>query len=429
MFELFTADARTAVVIAQEEARREASPTVEVEHLTVGSLATASAYELLAEHGVDASMVISSLQRSDALEQPRGHIPLSDSTKQALEAALRHAIEFSHPSITAPHVLLGAVTTDLQGGLGAVLEAAGMSTEALRDVVAGMPPVPPDALPSHKLRALLDNTEPDAVIRPGYERQLVDATLKEGDLAEARRLGERFYANGNRTVARALVTAAELAGDINAVITYSPAAMETTDGAPGAVQSSYGFALAHRGQFEEARREMAAARTDEGVDRAALMLEIAEVELLRGDHEAALRHYREVAEADVSEFQLMRNYWLAVGVAVGAREVDEGDRANSAPSIYRIIDDYYSRRFDVALVETELRRANPRKALNRARKIVKQCKAAGFAGVEVNALELQATALAMMGKARSRAVAEEAAALADRLGRSAIAERIRSRAL
>ncbi|HEY5856384.1 MAG TPA: Clp protease N-terminal domain-containing protein [Aldersonia sp.] len=161
MFERFTRSARAVVIAAQEQARDLHSPTIDVEHVLLGVLATADGplramlddvglthdtvtAEMSTEHplgpedaealrsiGIDLDAIRRSLDDTfgpDALDraqasptppdEPKGwlgrvlggnHIPFSAAAKKTLELALREAIARKDSEITAEHLLLGIV--------------------------------------------------------------------------------------------------------------------------------------------------------------------------------------------------------------------------------------------------------------------------------------------------------------------------------
>ncbi|QIS06433.1 Clp protease [Nocardia brasiliensis] len=178
MFERFSRAARTAVVIAQEDARELRSPTIEVQHLLLGLLAQGEAdlrgvlaaaglthagvmraladngknaplgaddAEALRSIGIDLDAVRESLEAnfgSDALERAvpeerrglfgrgrnSGHIPFTREAKKVLELSLREALARKDKSIESGHVLLGILrapnqtTERLLGGSGSIDE-------------------------------------------------------------------------------------------------------------------------------------------------------------------------------------------------------------------------------------------------------------------------------------------------------------------
>lgn len=190
MFERFAKPARTAVVLAQEEARDLCSSTIEVEHLLLGLLACPDGglREILAAHGLTAEGVREALARKrtgeplgaedaealrsigidlDAVREsleatfgenaldradppeegsrrrkywgadggPRGHIPFTKDAKKIVELSLREALSRKDDRIEAGHMLLAVlrapndVTRRLLGGDDAV--------RALREGVSG----------------------------------------------------------------------------------------------------------------------------------------------------------------------------------------------------------------------------------------------------------------------------------------------------
>jgi ATP-dependent Clp protease ATP-binding subunit ClpA len=170
MFERFTVDARQAVKLAQEEARRLGHGFIGPEHLLLGLAAVRSgpAWESLDDFGLGlerlrervAVMVGSPVLDAEALASlgidldevrrateasfgpgaldrrpgkcgPGGHIPFTPRAKKTLEMSLRAALKLKSREITTGHVLLGVLDTRGNAGLH-VLDMAGVDQEALR---------------------------------------------------------------------------------------------------------------------------------------------------------------------------------------------------------------------------------------------------------------------------------------------------------
>ncbi|MBF6227604.1 Clp protease [Nocardia abscessus] len=178
MFERFTRSARTAIVVAQEDARELRSSTIDVEHVLLGLLAQgepelvalladtglthegvlrtlseqgkgdplgAEDAEALRSIGIDLDAVRESLEAhfgEDALEraapEPRRglfgwgragdyrHIPFTRDAKKVLELSLREALGRKDKTIESGHILLGILrapnrtTERLFGGAAAI---------------------------------------------------------------------------------------------------------------------------------------------------------------------------------------------------------------------------------------------------------------------------------------------------------------------
>lgn len=174
MFERFTASARTAVTLAQQEARMLDRPQIGTEHVLIG-LAGAGvdpAAQALRSVGVTADALRAAARRqsgddldADALallgidldqvrraaeerfgrgaldaatsgHAPGGHISFSGSAKKALAAAVSQATALRTGSISSGHLLLGLVV-DADGAAVRVLRSCGVDVAALKaDVVA-----------------------------------------------------------------------------------------------------------------------------------------------------------------------------------------------------------------------------------------------------------------------------------------------------
>jgi ATP-dependent Clp protease ATP-binding subunit ClpA len=110
MFERFTADARSVVVRAQEEARDLRHTKIGTEHVLLGLLAmpTTIAAQALAKLGVTTATVHAEVVATAGLGDaaPPGHIAFSPRAKKVLELSLREALRFKHNYIGTEHILL-----------------------------------------------------------------------------------------------------------------------------------------------------------------------------------------------------------------------------------------------------------------------------------------------------------------------------------
>ncbi|MFF5111693.1 Clp protease N-terminal domain-containing protein [Streptosporangium sp. NPDC000509] len=188
MFERFHHDARQAVVLAQENARKLRHDVIGTEHILLGLLAQPESVSarLLGRHGLDHARAYRSVTRltpqkpgdaldAEALEsigidlsavrekveatfgpgaldrkpdiQRRGrlfgfHVPFSPRAKKTLELSLREAVNLKHNYIGDGHILLG-ILRDGGGRGGEVLADAGIDAATLRrEIVSelGRPP-------------------------------------------------------------------------------------------------------------------------------------------------------------------------------------------------------------------------------------------------------------------------------------------------
>lgn len=107
-FTRFTAEARQAVVTAQDEARALGHDHVGTEHLLLGVLAQAPGLADLSPEDVRA-------QLKPGETHPTGQIPFTPTAKQALELALRAALSHGDTAIEPRHLLVGISSTDSRG--------------------------------------------------------------------------------------------------------------------------------------------------------------------------------------------------------------------------------------------------------------------------------------------------------------------------
>ena len=114
MFERFTAGARQAVVLSQEEARRFKHNYIGTEHLLLGILRGGEEVPggALADVGVDLDGARAAVERmiGRGPEDPEGHIPFTPPAKKVLELSLREALTLGDDFIGGEHLLLGIVS-------------------------------------------------------------------------------------------------------------------------------------------------------------------------------------------------------------------------------------------------------------------------------------------------------------------------------
>src|ERR1700727_2882812 len=124
MFERFTANARRAVVTAQEEARELNHNYIGTEHILLALLRPPDA--LLNEESAIAPAVLEDFGmstegvRKEVIDKvgigkgkaKSGHIPFTPRAKKVLELALREALQLHHNYIGTEHILLGLIRED-----------------------------------------------------------------------------------------------------------------------------------------------------------------------------------------------------------------------------------------------------------------------------------------------------------------------------
>jgi ATP-dependent Clp protease ATP-binding subunit ClpA len=185
VFERFTAQARSAVVQAQEEARRLHHPRIGTEHVLAGLLvepvgaggralrrlgvdledareelaslfASPASFgpeeaEALQSIGIDLDEVRRSvedtfgegaLERAERRWLARGHIPFSPDAKKCLELSLREAIRLGDKHIGTEHIALALARDAARSGAGRLLrgraiDPAGLRAEVEREIAIG----------------------------------------------------------------------------------------------------------------------------------------------------------------------------------------------------------------------------------------------------------------------------------------------------
>src|SRR5215472_4247315 len=113
MFERFTNNARHAVVLAQEEARRMRHNYIGTEHVLLGLLGEPNGLACRALAGLGLSLEaardeVTAIVGTGAAALS-GHIPFTPRAKKTLELALREALQLHHNYIGTEHILLGVI--------------------------------------------------------------------------------------------------------------------------------------------------------------------------------------------------------------------------------------------------------------------------------------------------------------------------------
>jgi hypothetical protein len=134
----FTESSRSAVVVAQEEARALNHNYIGTEHILLGLLRERDglAAEVLASMGLSIEQVrekvVSFIGEGD--EPPSAHIPFTPRAKKALELSLREALQLKHDHISTEHILLGLLRTR-DGVAAKILRDQGIELDHAREVV------------------------------------------------------------------------------------------------------------------------------------------------------------------------------------------------------------------------------------------------------------------------------------------------------
>lgn len=141
VFERFTAYARRAVVLAQEEARMFDHHYIGTEHLLAGILREGEslAFQALDRSGVTLEGVRAQIERlvgRGQLPYP-GDIPFTPRCKQVLELSLREMLQLGHTYIGPEHHLL-AIIRKGDGVAVQILDELGVELSALRRTVTGL---------------------------------------------------------------------------------------------------------------------------------------------------------------------------------------------------------------------------------------------------------------------------------------------------
>ena len=158
MFERYTEEARSVVVLAQEEARALRHNYIGTEHLLLGLLRLPP--ETVVGQVLAALEVTSETARARVRELvPEGEhesvpqMPFTPRAKKVLELSLREALSRGDREIGPEHILLGLAGTDDDTVAVHLLRAHEVTADQLRDMlVASLPPPTPGRISRSFLR-------------------------------------------------------------------------------------------------------------------------------------------------------------------------------------------------------------------------------------------------------------------------------------
>lgn len=113
MFERFTADARRAIILAQENARMLRHDYIGTEHLLLGLMYDdeSTTRRILQSMGITFDAVRDEVrERIGFVREAQGHMPFTPRARKVLELSLREALQLGQRDDVCPeHILLGLV--------------------------------------------------------------------------------------------------------------------------------------------------------------------------------------------------------------------------------------------------------------------------------------------------------------------------------
>ena len=193
MFERFTSEARRAIVLAQEEARRLQHNYIGTEHLLLGLLAEPDgiAARAAGRFGLDLTAGRNDVTEIIGIGQQRpkgGHIPFTPRAKKCLELSLREALQLGHDYIGPEHVLLGIVR-ESEGVAAQILIKHSGNLQAVRAAVTELTPPGEVGQTRRWLRRRPDVSRLSRIaLQPDIAPELRTTPAADVSLAEAARL-------------------------------------------------------------------------------------------------------------------------------------------------------------------------------------------------------------------------------------------------
>ena len=266
MFERFTARARHAVVLAQEEARRLHHNYIGTEHVLLGLLGEPDGVAARALQGFGMSLD-GARQEVTAIvgtgsAAPSGHIPFTPRAKKTLELALREALQLHHNYIGTEHILLGLI----REGEGVAAQILRQHADLLAIRMAVLDALPPPGTKAARGRRWLrrgaagdpsELGEPGEPGTPGEQPVLSATPAADTTLSEAARLA------GSQPVGSHHLLLAALADPNTAAARALAALGVDLDQAKEALRSTDVTGTSDEQPEEAGRRQMVIHVTDE----------------------------------------------------------------------------------------------------------------------------------------------------------------------
>jgi len=215
MFERFTSEARRAIVLAQEEARRLQHNYIGTEHLLLGLLAEPDGIAAAAAGRFGLTLAAGRNDLTEIIgigQKPLrgGHIPFTPRAKKCLELALREALQLGHDYIGPEHVLLGIIREG-EGVAAQILIKRGRDLAAVRAAVTELlPPAGPGPTRRWRRRIAAGAVAP-SVSQPEQQRELRTTPAADTSLAEAARLAGQSPVGSHHILLAALADPASAA--------------------------------------------------------------------------------------------------------------------------------------------------------------------------------------------------------------------------
>lgn len=132
--DIFSAPAKKALVLAQQEAQRSSHAFIEIEHLLLGILTSlnASANLILQELGVKPVDIYSAVAATiQPANQTSGEIGLASQTKKVTEVAVHEMTRLRHDYLGTEHLLLGILSQE-ESHVCSLLHEQGVNLESTR---------------------------------------------------------------------------------------------------------------------------------------------------------------------------------------------------------------------------------------------------------------------------------------------------------
>lgn len=425
MFDLFTDEAKRAVVFAQELARAGGFAKIDDRHLALACLHAPAASVAVAAAPVDLEQARSLLERPTASVPSTGHLPFARVVKSALKRALSKMQELQHPSISSAHVLLGVAAVRRSQAM-AALVPTGLTEERLRAAVETIPLLDHRGSYEDSVMALVDWPEIEDGVRDELLANLALATLAEGDVTRARTYIGRIDSQAHRAVPS--VVLGDVTGFVDLVIEHAAQASAQPDADSASMLSRRAVAHAYRGDAEAARHDVDSAIGSSPSDPS-IRLTAAEVELILDDPDAARAHIEALGLVGVDS-QPMLGAWRLM-VSSRLQESPDAEDLDARLIAFRdalgdgLAESLQRLEIDIARAEQAGRRGEHEVGAALAERAFEAASEAGFGGLALDALVVLVHSQRQTGAQQWRSTAERAVAMAEKLGRTVVAGELR----
>jgi tetratricopeptide (TPR) repeat protein len=240
--------------VANELARWQGAGLADLPHLMYGAAQQPIGFCLLKRAGFDPQQLAESLKGLEAQEKRPGRIGATIRAGEALRHAKEQALAWSHSKVTSGHLVLAAVATPTGWGK-SYGTSIGIEAKSLRPVAESLPLMAEDPETSDPFAQLLELDWIDGDARAWLERKHIEHAIQniEDLRSSVAMLMSSADGQGLSRYPDLGVILGGLTGDTFLTLQCYEKAQSVRPSSADSFRMSGALALAHRGEFEEAR--------------------------------------------------------------------------------------------------------------------------------------------------------------------------------